>query len=298
MTKLPAPIIRPVHPEIIAQTKCAQTEHFHLLPAAEFAAACQASDAPRGREHRAPWSGNVTWAEAAQLAADGDLSTVAASDAYLEKLETIAPLRAAWETIDDVQGAVPNVPAYIVGSPLSMRRRRRTMREAAPLAIVVDLTSSAGIDANKLRKRGIAILALVRALSGRRPIELWAGCSLDRRGPGEKQGAIHCYMRLDTSPLDLAHAAHLLSHPSVPRKLIYGACRERGYSGGWPYDNVKGPAAWRAHAREVLQDVLTPGQEALFIAAPHIADKAISDPAAWLVDMIATYSGADLADGG
>lgn len=238
------------------------------------------------------WYGNKNYNTSVEQIRSGDLSGVAASDALMEKLELSAPLSHAWRIVHDVVGGVPNVPAFLAGQPLTMRRRERTVSEQAPLSIFVSLELSGGIDITTMRKRGAAILALVRRLSNLRPVELFVCCSI-----GQMNVAAHIICRVDTAPLDLARAAHVLTCPSATRGVCYASggqllndhLGQRGeWTGQWAYadDNV-----YRRNAREILASAVTPNAEVLYVSAAHVNDPAIKQPTQWLRDMVAQYGG-------
>jgi hypothetical protein len=231
------------------------------------------------------WRGNRSNAESAELIAHGDLSGVPASDAFLAKLESMVFVSRRFRVIDDVCGAVPNVPNYLAGVPCAMRRRVRSTAPSAPLAVFSDITSSAMIDAEQLRARGCAVLALVRLLSNLRPLELWITAGL-----GGKGEAHHIVTRIETSPLDLARAAHVLTCPSVSRGICYTLINERlKFSGGaWAYGDV---GLERKHGAASLARVCNPGSQVLYIPAIHSRDQSVSDPVAWIKDKLAEYGG-------
>ena len=239
------------------------------------------------------WAGGVDWADAVNMTRAGDLSRVAPSDKFLAQFETLAPTRSAWRTIDDVSGAVPNIQAFIAGTPLTMRRRARVASEQTPLAIVVDIASSGGIDAKRLERRGAAILALVRALSAIRPVELWAGVSAT---PYSKRnaGAWHVFARIETAPLDLARAAHFLVSTAVSRAILYGiihkqAGNEKDDGLHWPYNDHNFS---RGRGREILGRVIG-SDEIFYIAPPYVEDALVNKPDAWLADAIQTWGGVE-----
>ena len=238
------------------------------------------------------WVGGVSYDAALDMTRNGDLRGVAASDAYLTRFEALAPMRGAWRVRDDVTGGVPNVPAYLAGTPLTMRRRERVATETAPLAVAVDLVSSQGISADILQKRGALILALVRALSATRPVELWIGASATI-GERSNEGAWHIWARLDTAPLDLARAAHVMTCPAVSRGMLYAMLGDMGGTGGenlwWPYNS----ASWsRENMRHVLSRVIGSG-DMLTIAAPHTNDELVNEPEVWFEKMLKQYGGLD-----
>ncbi len=99
-----------------------------------------------------------------------------------------------------VSGAMPDVPAYLAGSPLNMRRRVAA-QGLAPLTIVVETFMSGTIGDDDRTRRGVAILALVRklAMTGH-AVDLWLAHT---SRPGE---TATCLVRVETRPLDMARA--------------------------------------------------------------------------------------------
>ena len=183
--------------------------------------------------------------------------------------------------LGDVVGALPNVPAFLAGTSQAMRRKQRTVSDSAPISVVADVTSSAAIDAKDLLKRGTALLAFVRLLSTHRAVSLWCGIGLDAKGGGSSM----VLWRIDTTPLDLARAAHLLSAPSVSRGLGYGLSRAlHASSGSWPFHSHERQASTgEARLREVL------GEQVHFIPPLFVADELISAPVKWLQRELARY---------
>jgi len=222
------------------------------------------------------WSGGLDAKESVRRCHYGDLSRVAPSDALLSRFERFAFQSVRREWRDDISGQVPNVPAFIAGTPLSMRRRAKVESPAAPLAIVVDLTSSANISPEMLERRGAAILAIVRVLSARRPVELWAGTMTDANG--RKNASAH-FARIETAPLDLARAAFVLVSPAFPRQLCYGASRADGFEGAWPYGNDD---ASRRFMADILRPAMTHVEDFLAIPAAHSGDEMTRNPEAWI----------------
>jgi hypothetical protein len=268
------------------------TDHFALGPVADmidaFAALSPNNETMNGASSR--WAGGVPRDRLVEMTRSGDLTAVPESDALLERFEALVPAPSARRAIrDDVAGSIANVPAYLSGSPLAMRRKVRDENEFAPIAVVVDLTSSAMISADAIRKRGVAVLALVRALSARRPIELWAGCGLDA---DSRKNALWAFAQLDTAPLDLARAAHFLTHPGVPRAMFYGYGEEHnGFLGGWPYSN---PDVSRKNFHAIVARAFPHVQDV--IAVPHIygTDKAINEPVEWIREHLRVLGADDL----
>jgi hypothetical protein len=238
-----------------------------------------------GHRDGSAWAGGMSGKDSVQCLRTCDLSGVKAADEYLSKIEGLLRFETKrWRNVMDVTGGAPDVPSFIAGHPLNMRRRQRQVSQQGPLAVVCDLTSSGSISAEHVRMRGCAILALVRALTNLRPVELWAVVGLGRSGL-----AVEILTRINTTPMDLARAAHMLTHPSVSRGLGYGYCQEAHQSGGnWNFGDI---SLQRKTARESFMRVIPFAADVLYVPPIYGEDKAISDPVAWLKDMLKEHGG-------
>lgn len=227
------------------------------------------------------WFGS-SYSEFERAVTVGDNSLVKESDDFLKQIEDQVPISRGWKNIDDVVGAVPNIPAYLAGHPQCMRRRQRTMKENAPLVIYMDLTTSAMISARDVRKRGVTLLALVRQLVEHRSVELWVGASLGRYGGGS--GTVT--WRIDTAPLDLARAAFYISATVMARGFGYSICNKvLETSGTWPFNNFE---LHKQTAKERLGAVF-PGQEILYVPPIIGFDELVSKPVEWIKRTMAQY---------
>lgn len=269
----------------IPEVRCPGRDSFALYDMPGFA------DAGLTLENKSDsWYGKHSLHEAARMVRTGDLSSVAEADAFMRELDGQVFVSRKFKTVDDVVGAVPNVPAFIAGIPQNMRRRVRTSTATAPLAVYIDLTSSGGIDARDVRRRGVAILALVRLLANFRPVEAWATTGLGGYG-GRTLKAAYCGVKLDTAPLDLARVAHVLTSTAVARGIGYGLCnRQDGAKdfGDWPYADVD---KQRKHGAAIFRRVAPVGSDVLFIPPVYLIDSSIKTPVAWIKDMLAKYGG-------
>jgi hypothetical protein len=243
----------------------------------EFGAACEhAGVAFTG----SAWYGKEDRTMALRKLAMGDNELVAPSEALLSELEGLLPHTPRYVNIMDVVGALPVVPAYLSGVPVNMRRRAKVARDDAPISVVCDVTSSGGIDAGDLLRRGTALLAFVRVLSEHRQVSLWCGIGLNVRS-----GSSMVLWRIDTTPLDLARAAHLLSAPSVSRGLGYQlSYKLHASGGGWPF-NDHGKQARTGEER--LSALL--GEQVHFIPPLFLRDELVTAPVSWLKRELARY---------
>lgn len=237
------------------------------------------------------WDGGERLSRVLEKCRSGDLSRVAASDKLMSALEDKFAFRSsAFRNVDAMTGGVPNVGAFLAGSPINMRQRRRVEVQETPLTIVADMTSSGGVDSTHLERRGAALLALVRLLSARRPIVVYiAICG--KPSPNQNTSSSAVAVRMDTAPLDLARAAHWLGHTGVARSAGYEfICAQVGGDRGsisWPYNSVdfyrqNGAAYWK---RALGAD------ELLFLPPVFVDDQSIQQPEIWLAEKLKEYGG-------
>ena len=170
------------------------------------------SENARGR--RAEFYGTTTGHQCLRNLRKGNDSNVAEAQRLLDQFSADLELSQVQDE-PTVAGCYPVVAEFLSGDPECMRLPSPVGSDSAPLSVFVDLTCSGGIRHDLMRRRGIAVLAAVMALSARRPITLEVGCVMgayrDAPGlnPGENVSIISAV--LDTSPLDLATAAWCLS---------------------------------------------------------------------------------------
>lgn len=253
-------------------------EHFALMSAGEI---CEVAASNmrwmRHQEGIQRGNGAVSTEQFIQKARLGDNKLVEMSEALLSKIEDQVPLSRGWRNIDDVVGAVPNIPAFLAGHPQNMRRRERAMRESAPLTIFMDLTSSMAINQDDILKRGIVLLALVRQLVAHRSVELWVGTSL-----GEGRHSCFAGWKIDTTPLDLARAAFHISDVSMSRLFGYATCEMlvNQHLGGF------GASAKRNV--ELLKQI-GGWHDLMYLPPIHHHDPMVSDPVGWLKKTMKQY---------
>lgn len=280
-------------PEFI--TKHDRRKNFHVVanaPAA-YLAHIRANGIRPGitSDAMARWAGGKALADALDCVARGDNDIAQRSERAMAAMEDALDMPTATHiTRMDVAGGYACVPAHLAGAPMAMRRRVRAQADAAPLGIVVDTTSSAGISAEQMLQRGAAVLALVRLLADRRPTECWALSALDaNRDESPVTGATLQWVRIDTTPLDLARAGFILGHVGFARMVAYNHASNRyGYMGGWPYGF--GPLSQGSFAHAAAQALPHLG-ESVFIPAPYgESDDVIADPIQWVRDHLARHS--------
>lgn len=215
----------------------------------------------------------------------GDNSLVKESDRFLTMIEDQIPVSQGWRAIDDVVGGVPNVPAFLAGHPMHMRRRVRVAKESAPLTVFADLTSSASISAKDVGRRAVVLLALVRLLVEHRPVELWVGTA---KGMGRGSGC--AAWRIDTAPLDLARSAYHIGSAAMARGFGYGMTDSLFRTGGhWPFHSFE---MHKRTAVERLRGVFGFG-DVLYVPPIFEADPLVADPVGWLKRTMKQYIGGE-----
>lgn len=215
--------------------------------------------------------------------ANGDTRHVARADKLLEQVATYtltADCQAAVERV--VAGGLADVPAFLSGSPVAMRQRRR--REAPkPLTMVVDISTSGSVSDDGILRRGVAVLALIQKLmqSGH-PITLHIAEASGIAGGTMPYNGFYI-TRLDTAPLDLARLCWALTTPDMARVIGF-SCELRLVPGnddagiGWPrlkdgtgvgggWTNVGGANDFPAQ-RQVWADILGEPVNSIMVVPP------------------------------
>ena len=230
------------------------------------------------------WMGGLTRSQAILAARNGHQPSVASSDEYMGKFEELAFQARKWTTVDAVAGGAPNVGAYLAGSPVSMRRRQRVMNDFAPLTIFLDVVSSGGISAEYLKKRGAAVLALVRMLGATRPVQLYAVGGLG----GRRNGYIMVKM---PEVADLGRSAFMMAHPAAARGMLYACAHrvEEGVKGSWAFHSVE---AYRHNGLKIYAEAIgAPEADCLYVPPPYLGEQDLV-PEKWLPEMLAKYGAA------
>lgn len=206
----------------------------------------------------------------------GDTSRVKRSDETLDRIEVIEQLADCLpQTERAVAGGLADVPAYLMGSPVAMRRRRK--QEAhRPLIIVVDAVTSGGIDWRLIERRGVAVLALLRKLEATgHPVTLHIGAAMQCHG----QPTTFNVARMDSQPIDLARACWVLCDADMQRDVFFKAGwqttsgKTSDYGISWPYHDF----AWN---RSLAQHSVAWGQvigetaDSVLVVPPVFLDEA------------------------
>jgi hypothetical protein len=238
----------------------------------DAAEAARALGATAGGRDYGDWLGGETCADAARYATIGNERLVRDAEALLGQIDAGDVQTRGWERMASPCGAFPVVPEFLAGHPDCMRRNVPV--EHGPIRLIMDTTSSGGISAATLHKRGTVLLALAMILLAEgRPVELHWTCALDAPG-----GASAVVVRCPTVPVNLGVCCHLLTSQAWCRGLGYGyLMRTFRASGGWPFDTA--PCA---DVTAAMREAYAMNPDDIYIPAIFMHDAMVNDPIAWI----------------
>lgn len=229
------------------------------------------------------WTGS-TETEAYDACTKGDLDAVPEAERMINQISAnVETTRSVWDPA--VAGAYPIVPDYLSGHPLNMRRRTHIVNENSPIRIYLDLTSSAGIESDKLARRGIAFLALAMLLTRSRPVEMHVFAALGGRNHRDSGGGIVA-CKLPTAPLDIAIAAGVFTK-GIARTFGYEfLVKTCGTGPGWLCGIAPRNAAMLDRYVETARKALRAGPEDIIIGPVYYTDEAVNNPVKFVQKMI------------
>lgn len=186
------------------------------------------------------------------------------------------------EYVGGVAGAFVNVPEYLMGQPMHMRRRMHVEADVAPVRVVIETLVSAGVTQAQLARRGAAVSALVMRLGEIRPVELWAAWGMKPTNQDTVVGRV----RIDTAPLNVGRLCAVMNSASFCRSLTFAACGAAldhdvyAHSISWAWRGVPTNASHNNAMREALDlndaDVYIPGGHL------NESDMMMKDPVKWV----------------
>ncbi len=225
------------------------------------------------------WTDNLSFHDAANMATTAakgdDPKRLAKCEEMFDRLVGqglfVAKDRLQWRR--DFHGHIANVSAYVAGDPQHWNRVTRPRTDKAPLRVVIDVTSSAGLSQETLAMRGVALTALVRALKMTRPTTLEVVTGLG----GSNSGYYSC-VALDSD--DLTACAWALGSAGYARALTYSLLTTAGASGGWPY----GLIPTTAETPRITREALALGPDDVFVPPAFLDERGaiMADPIGWL----------------
>jgi hypothetical protein len=247
----------------------------------EFAKACKQAVKEPSYRRADTWTAHVSFSQAIEKSLVGDESYVDGANKLIDQLDVDMPTTKAFKRVHSPYGGSVNMGDWLAASPTPMRRRIRTSSDIGPVNIYVSTTSSAGVDAETMKKRGYAILALLLKLQTVRPIQLYLLTELH----GARDGWHYQKIRVESQPLNISVAAFALCNVGWARHLTYDYAREiDGFNGCWPkgYDSPGYVEARRERLGLADNDLL--------IKKAHVQDELVKRPLEWLTKQLEKYA--------
>ena len=222
------------------------------------------------------WYNNETLKQTLQKTLTGDTRLVPLAERELSRLDTLieTPRRQVRES---VAGGWPSVPDFLAGRPTPMRVIHHTHDDSAPINIFSVTTSSAGIDAATLEKRGVVILALTMALTRVRPVALYQVAIMHG---SDSSGECIFASKINTHPLDLATACYVLTSAGFDRRITHSLGHRHGFNGRWPRKfHYHSPEQYYTYLKQTLtQHLGMQERNTLVIGAAQLRRRAIIPP--------------------
>lgn len=170
------------------------------------------------------WSKTENLVDACTLASNGWNEIRPEVDAVLVNLEDrlAEKFAALYVTEYATSGASVDMGRFVTGEPECMIEFAPTPKESMGrvVKIIVAGVASSGVDSEDIKRRGIAVLALVDTIHKMGVgIELWWESCIE----GYTQGTHSTVVKLHDSsePLDIDSVMFSLAHPSMLRRLVF-----------------------------------------------------------------------------
>lgn len=193
---------------------------------------------------------------------------------FQEQIDTITT---QWTL--ETAGGFPCIGAFLAGDPEHMWQQEETRVDSAPMRIFVSQSSWAGVPAQTLLTRGIAVASLAMALSEQRTVYITPYKVL-----GDYTNYSLYSYDLATSPLILSELMAHVATPEVSRNLgLYAndvlAQEATGHTFGYS------PPSW--YKSPELREHLNAGPDDLIINRVDTADEVSTNPIAWVKRQLA-----------
>ncbi len=214
-----------------------------------------------------------------ELLASGDETYINDAQQLLDKFhaEIDAP-GSQWAR--SVVGYVPDVPSLLAGDPESMWIEEITYSVHAPLRVWVGVSSSGGISAEKLRKRGIALAAFALAMDRIRPVVI--SPYVEEGNGGYTEGSLISW-DISTQPLVLSELM-TIARSEVTRYVgLYATTTVNQHVIGRWLDHDS------SSNTEKMRSYLGASQEDIVLTGIHLYDELLTNPEKWIKDKIQQY---------
>ena len=235
--------------------------------------------------------GDRTYKQLADRIEAGDDLAAAEIEKVTSKIESHLLMTTGSAVHDDVMGAVPNVPAFLTGSPLCMRTRHAAKTGRGPISLFLETTTSSGFSGRERITRIAAMVSLARALAIHRPLNLWFNLTWGGMGKLTQTS-----IQIETNPIDITRLAALCANletvNSLGSRMSNEDCKIHAaqtgmYWGSWAYDV---PILERKFAGEILARVISPGSEVAYLPAGLLGADQLEKPEEWVESMLKKFA--------
>lgn len=233
------------------------------------------------------WSGG-SLADARRMMREGDKVNGDKIAARFDQGMTYAVNTEGKRWQHDFGGAFPCVPSYLGGSPMNMMNRRVRQHAKNPVRMFISIATSAGITAEQVQKRGIAVACLAQYLAVQRPVELYvydeSGCPNYTSVENDHSIVI---VRLGMSPFMLNEIAFWLVNPMGQRNSMFDL-QGISWPGNWPWRRkYTDPASFKRKFGEAIGGIR---DEDIVLQGAYLYDaKDWNNPDAWLNEQLDKY---------
>lgn len=232
------------------------------------------------------WNGGVGYKGNRDRCVTGDASLADKAASVLERIEASGIIkRGTLGYVQDVCGEFPNVPAFLAGDVECMMRKGETemATDRSPLKVFIGVGAGANWTADELINRGVYVMALVQLLSERRAVELFWYCAFGNGN--DKAKPIVPIVPMNTRPLDLSTAAHIIASAGFFRTVAFAFQEAKGGSHGYI------PWTWN---EQTLSDRFREGlgAEPTDLVVHSGANQSVfrDRPEDWLIDQLKQYA--------
>lgn len=190
----------------------------------------------RDKAPRPEWDLNTTFKAAQKLASTGWDEPMVEVNRFAEHVEANMDtdlFQTSFESRFDVAGAEVAIDRFLSGEPECMIESTpiRISRQGRAVRLVVTGGALAEVEAENIRNRGAAIVALADVLARcQHPVEIWVGWQVKI---GDKHLMHAVKVQNANDPLDVPRLLFAIAHPACHRRLTFRArelCPDRWHN--------------------------------------------------------------------
>lgn len=168
--------------------------------------------------HEVNWAGGST-DDVIRKCESGDMRYVKRSEKLVDRISNVAIEGTSIQLEYNPVYGMLDQAAMDAGNPMCMYGATMTTDDRSPVMVYVDNWISSTIPNDRIVRRGVAVLALVQALSVYRPVfakfVAASGATFDRHNDNIQ------IIPVPTYPMDLSRAAWMLASPEFTRAGVY-----------------------------------------------------------------------------